>query len=1267
MDILYTVMELLNSTPSPPINVLPGSAAAEMEPNNLSQSAARVVANNQANIAAESAPAATTQALVERNLDLKLPILSSSSSDSEIEEPANSLAGTSAKQEGERAASPPPNCAICLGRCKNKCFTDSCKHQFCFKCLCEWSKVKPECPLCKQTFKSIIHNVKSKDQFEEYHVQPPTVQIAHPPFEMDFQEMRIFGVVHPGHNRQHGWSESGHRPLFDFDFSSNSPYSSASTGGSLSTASGSSRNRSIALATNGSGLHNQYIYRGELLDLYRQEYPGAIANSGTLSQLWRRYVYDRKLYAMPVADITGRFRESSARFYRDNPSQIHRLMPWINRDIVCLLRQTQHDVTTVLESINSALTLMNILSPAFRRRLQPYLGTKTAHFIHELNNFARSPYDMIGYDRAVQYSLQSNEEEIVIEFTSSDDSSDNEQIDVAGDGNGANGISHTISASTSSSRSARAANNAAATNAINLTIHNRLTSAAGNSSGSRLGAGINGGSVALGDLQDDVSLVIDLIGESDNNETTSTAQATTNSSTYQSGQNAANSESDLIMTSSVQQPLVAENIELTSGSSDECEFVLERKPPHLRTPEMVSLDSASDSDVVFVEESKPLNKTSFSSSEGEQNDDTNEHKHSSNRHHHNKIAALVESKKRNQAANLVKSEQNETHTEVYNLGASTSAALRLSLQRRGDKSRRTETGSSRLRRDKYALRNNDKQSRTERQVSRRRGKRLDSESSYSSTSSSTTVTSSSSSTTSSTNTTTASSSSSSDEDYVATTTQRRNRNEAANTRRRRKTRKTKKRKNSNSANGRKRDNKKRKKNNNDLSSEEDDDEDDNGHMGKNFALVMAINERKRRQNVKQNTKTGQKHHEEDEDGEEHSDGENSWRLKAVNEPLRKQQQLRAKSCHKSNERKRRRKTQSQTQLNEEDHKEKRRNERKRQKRENQMETQQKPTRVYDTDDTSSDESDNINLIQLKTKLIGQDSQHKEVNSEEMTQTPETNTETRLINTNFNPELLSNNENETANTQPDITATLPTTSSEYPNIPTETETQTLNHSPITTLVIVREMAANNMDASSWTLSQNDLLNFTDDSNDNDQNTNSNHNQIDNNDTTTYHNDSEQHQQSLQQEPSCIIVKYNDDNNDNTNHNDHDDNGDNADHEDDNAPNNLCDNDETLSNIPTNLHHNHEHHLNESNVFADATSMSTTTTDTILNEAAEQISSAAVNFYNPQQTFNTADFADENSTNSSSSSDSSMSSTTTSLSSSSNSDSSNTNSYSNYEHS
>jgi E3 ubiquitin-protein ligase Topors len=38
----------------------------------------------------------------------------------------------------------------------------------------------------------------------------------------------------------------------------------------------------------------------------------------------------------------------------------------------------------------------------------------------------------------------------------------------------------------------------------------------------------------------------------------------------------------------------------SSSDNSEVEFVLALKPPHLRTPEMVSLESASDSDVVFV-------------------------------------------------------------------------------------------------------------------------------------------------------------------------------------------------------------------------------------------------------------------------------------------------------------------------------------------------------------------------------------------------------------------------------------------------------------------------------------------------------------------------------------------------------------------------------------------------------------------------------------------------------------------------------------------
>ena len=53
------------------------------------------------------------------------------------------LKDSDSDDESRRAAagSPPPNCSICLGEIKNKCFTDSCMHRFCFSCLLEWSKV----------------------------------------------------------------------------------------------------------------------------------------------------------------------------------------------------------------------------------------------------------------------------------------------------------------------------------------------------------------------------------------------------------------------------------------------------------------------------------------------------------------------------------------------------------------------------------------------------------------------------------------------------------------------------------------------------------------------------------------------------------------------------------------------------------------------------------------------------------------------------------------------------------------------------------------------------------------------------------------------------------------------------------------------------------------------------------------------------------------------------------------------------------------------
>ncbi|RLU15591.1 hypothetical protein DMN91_012585, partial [Ooceraea biroi] len=66
-----------------------------------------------------------------------------------VEEPIKSEApaqNSDSSERSEGAASPPPNCSICLGKLINTSFTDSCLHQFCFTCLLQWSKIRRSVP-----------------------------------------------------------------------------------------------------------------------------------------------------------------------------------------------------------------------------------------------------------------------------------------------------------------------------------------------------------------------------------------------------------------------------------------------------------------------------------------------------------------------------------------------------------------------------------------------------------------------------------------------------------------------------------------------------------------------------------------------------------------------------------------------------------------------------------------------------------------------------------------------------------------------------------------------------------------------------------------------------------------------------------------------------------------------------------------------------------------------------------------------------------------
>lgn len=229
-------------------------------------------------------------------------------------------------------------------------------------------------------------------------------------------------------------------------------------------------------------------------------------------------------------------------------------MPFINRELVFLLNNTEHQIGYVLEVIKEELTRSDIMSPDFRDRVDPYFRRRTAHFIHEIYNFARSPYDMFGYDLVVRYRRR-QPGQVTIELSTSD--SDNDEPVIIND--------------------VPLSNLYVATSAV-------------------LSAAEAGTSSAAMDGQ----------------------QPPTHSNPSPPQ---ANSHPDIIeIIAPPPAPTVAvapaEPINLDSSSDDDCQFVLARKPPHLRTPEYVSLNSDSDSDVVFVQEDRTIKANESLNSSG---------------------------------------------------------------------------------------------------------------------------------------------------------------------------------------------------------------------------------------------------------------------------------------------------------------------------------------------------------------------------------------------------------------------------------------------------------------------------------------------------------------------------------------------------------------------------------------------------------------------------------------------------------------------------
>ncbi|XP_061875033.1 E3 ubiquitin-protein ligase Topors isoform X2 [Colius striatus] len=275
-------------------------------------------------------------------------------------------------------ASPDSKCPICLDRFDNVAYLDRCLHRFCFSCVQEWSKNKAECPLCKQPFFSIFHTIRAEDDFKEYVLSPSeTSSFASPDGRRFRYRTTLTG------ERRTGNSPS-RRTLYPLD--------------------------------NGilfEGLSSEPVQQrhGEIQQMMRRlaSRRQASAEGRSLRQIqeedminFRRALYRTGVRIRSIQD-GGRYRDISAEFFRRNPACLHRLVPWLKRELTVLFGARGSLVNIVQHMIMSTVTRYDLESQAFADDLKPFLLNRTEHFLHEFISFARCPFNLEAYDQHANY------------------------------------------------------------------------------------------------------------------------------------------------------------------------------------------------------------------------------------------------------------------------------------------------------------------------------------------------------------------------------------------------------------------------------------------------------------------------------------------------------------------------------------------------------------------------------------------------------------------------------------------------------------------------------------------------------------------------------------------------------------------------------------------------------------------------------------------------------------------------------------------------
>ncbi|KAK1175791.1 hypothetical protein AOXY_G493 [Acipenser oxyrinchus oxyrinchus] len=259
-------------------------------------------------------------------------------------------------------ASPDSKCPICLDRFNKVAYLDHCLHKFCYECIHEWSKNKAECPLCKQPFDSIYRTIEAENNFKELVLRPT--------------ESGSFG------------SPDGHRYRTTMTRRTSPPPDNVILFEGLMGNAPPQRDRGVQR------MKLRFVARR------RAQTEGRLMQEQDMIN-FRRALYQTGVRVRNVHD-GGRYRDISAEFWRRNPACLHRLVPWLKRELTVFYGDKSL-VNIVQNIIMTHITRYDMEDQAIRNELKPFLLNRTDHFLHEFISFARAPYSMDAYDQHAVY------------------------------------------------------------------------------------------------------------------------------------------------------------------------------------------------------------------------------------------------------------------------------------------------------------------------------------------------------------------------------------------------------------------------------------------------------------------------------------------------------------------------------------------------------------------------------------------------------------------------------------------------------------------------------------------------------------------------------------------------------------------------------------------------------------------------------------------------------------------------------------------------